>query len=211
MDKDKLKSLIENSVTYTEVLKKLNLRAAGGNFNTLKKYISKYNIDINHFKTDEVRINKLKNHTELFLKKELKEYLIENSNYGRGHLKNRLYSEGLKERKCEICGQDEYWFGKKMSLILDHINGVWNDNRIENLRIVCPNCNSTLDTHCRKPPINDTREMVKIRINQRKVERPEYEVLINQVEQLGYSAVGRIYGVSDNSIRKWIKFYEKNR
>jgi protein-arginine kinase activator protein McsA len=35
-----------------------------------------------------------------------------------------------------------------MALVLDHINGVWNDNRLENLRILCPNCNATLDTHC---------------------------------------------------------------
>ena len=64
-------------------------------------------------------------------------------------MKNRLYDEGLKERKCELCGQDENWYGKKMSLILDHINGVNNDSRIENLRILCPNCNATLPTHCR--------------------------------------------------------------
>lgn len=49
-----------------------------------------------------------------------------------------------------MCGQGEEWNGKKMSLILDHINGVHNDNRLENLRIVCPNCNATLDTHCGK-------------------------------------------------------------
>lgn len=48
------------------------------------------------------------------------------------------------------CGQGEEWMGKKMSLILDHINGVHDDNRIQNLRIVCPNCNATLDTHCGK-------------------------------------------------------------
>jgi hypothetical protein len=46
----------------------------------------------------------------------------------------KLYSEGFKERVCELCGQDETWNGKKISLILDHINGVNTDNRIENLR-----------------------------------------------------------------------------
>lgn len=76
--------------------------------------------------------------------------LIENSSYNRSSLKERLYKEGLKERKCEFCGQDENWNGKHMSLILDHINGIYNDNRLENLRIVCPNCNATLETHWKK-------------------------------------------------------------
>jgi very-short-patch-repair endonuclease len=46
---------------------------------------------------------------------------------------------------------------------------------------------------------------------QRKVERPPYTQLINEVNELGYAGTGRKYGVSDNSIRKWIKYYEKNK
>lgn len=51
---------------------------------------------------------------------------------------------------CELCGQDEIWHGRRMSLILDHVNGVRDGNRIENLNIVCPNCAATLPTHCGK-------------------------------------------------------------
>jgi hypothetical protein len=54
----------------------------------------------------------------------------------------------LKQRACELCGQDELWHGRRMSLVLDHVNGVPDDSRLENLRIVCPNCAATLDTHC---------------------------------------------------------------
>ena len=53
-----------------------------------------------------------------------------------------------RTRVCELCGQGEEWRGRQMALILDHINGVADDNRLENLRIVCPNCAATLDTHC---------------------------------------------------------------
>lgn len=54
----------------------------------------------------------------------------------------------MKERLCELCGQGEEWNGRRISLIIDHINGVRDDNRLENLRIVCPNCAAGLETHC---------------------------------------------------------------
>jgi len=217
MEKTKLEKIIKESRTYTETLKKLGLRSAGGNFKTLKNYVEKYNLDVSHFDSDNVRKEKLNDYKNIFIKKNLNEYLVENSTYSRGHLKERLYKEGLKEKKCEICGQNEIWNGKKMSLILDHKNGVWNDNRIENLRIVCPNCNATLDTHCGKQKsklkkdeyrkiMNDKK--IQNYLSKRMVDRPEYSVLINEVNNFGYSETGRKYGVSDNAIRKWIKFYE---
>lgn len=60
-------------------------------------------------------------------------------------LKNRLYKAGLKEPKCEECGIFE-WNGKPISLELDHINGVRYDHRLENLKILCPNCHSQTPT-----------------------------------------------------------------
>ena len=62
-------------------------------------------------------------------------------------LRLRLIKEGIKEQRCEICGTS-HWQGQQLSLILDHINGVNDDHRIENLRIICPNCDSLLPTFC---------------------------------------------------------------
>jgi hypothetical protein len=78
----------------------------------------------------------------------LERVLVEGSSYSRSHLKARLFKQGLKDRRCELCGQGELWQERRMSLILDHRNGVADDNRLANLRIVCPNCAATLDTHC---------------------------------------------------------------
>jgi hypothetical protein len=128
-----------------------------------------------------------------------------------------------------------------MSLVLDHINGVSNDNQIENLRMVCPNCAATLDTHCGR---NLPRERVcpgcgeafvprtirhrycsqkcwgTVRSKElrgvplpetRKVDRPSYEQLMGDVESMSFLAIGRRYGVSDNAVRKWIRWYEYQR
>ena len=78
------------------------------------------------------------------------EVFVENSQYPRHRLKERIIKQNLLEWECSICGMLPEWNGKKLMLVLDHINGVNNDNRIENLRFVCPNCNSQLPTHCAK-------------------------------------------------------------
>jgi hypothetical protein len=160
--------------------------------------------------------------------------------YDRSGLKRRLYDCGLKERRCELCGQ-ELWNGKRIGLILDHINGVRDDNRLENLRIVCPNCAAGLDTDCgRRNRVEVepracarcTRQFVpkypqqrycsaecgrrwdrrgRKRPGARRVERPAYEQLLREIEELGYLAVGRRYGVSDNAIRKWVRDYGRER
>lgn len=65
---------------------------------------------------------------------------------GRGHLKQRLLNEGLKETRCERCGISE-WMGKMLSMQLHHVNGDRLDNRLENLAFLCANCHSQTDTY----------------------------------------------------------------
>jgi hypothetical protein len=218
--KEILEKIVNSSNNYSEVTKKLGLQPFYGNRQTVKKYINLFEIPTNHFRLTSSGSKGKK-------KIELVDILVENSLYlNTTILKERLYKEELKQRYCEICGQDENWMGNKISLILDHINGFNNDNRIENLRIVCPNCNAGLPTHggknvkhldkvihkceCGNPTFEKNKNCVKCsQIKQRKVERPNYFQLIDEINSLGYRGCGKKYGVSDNTIRKWKKHYEK--
>ena len=199
--REELQEAVKNCSTIKEALIMLGLRAAGGNYKTFKHYCSKYEIDCSHFNPTEKRAR-----TYTF---SMEEILVKDSTYCRTKLKKRLYKEGFKSRECEMCGQGEEWRGKKISLILDHINGVWNDNRLENLRIVCPNCNATLDTHAGKntAKVRAKRNELPLKKDNRrpwseKIEWPDNETLREMLADSNYSALGRKLGVSDNAIRK---------
>jgi hypothetical protein len=137
------RAAIAASLSWAEALRHLQCCPTGGNPGTLKKYAKQWGISTDHFDPYSGVMERLRKP-----RKPLKEILTKGSNYGRTNLKARLYESGLKTPECELCGQGETWKGRQLSLILDHINGVRDDNRIENLRIVCPNCAATLDTHC---------------------------------------------------------------
>jgi transposase-like protein len=231
------RAAIAASLSFAEALRRLGLRASGGNWRTLRRYADEiWHIPTRHFDPHAGQRAALARHRSRALTP-LAAILVENSTYSRGSLKRRLYAAGIKARACELCGQGEDWHGRHMALILDHINGVATDNRLENLQIVCPNCAATLETHCGRNLALDRRcercgrefraghvrqrfcshgcasrgdAARRAAAAQRRVERPPYEQLKAEVESLGWSAVGRRYGVSDNAIRKWMRRYERD-
>ena len=68
-------------------------------------------------------------------------YLVTGRRVNRTHLKGRLFAEGLKENRCERCGLRD-WLGEPLAMALHHVNGNGNDNRLENLQLLCPNCHA---------------------------------------------------------------------
>ncbi len=136
-----LRKAVKTSTSIRQVLEKLDIVPAGGNYQTTNRRIQKLNIDTSHFTGQAWNRGKI-----IGPKRPIEEYLKENSVVQSFRLKNRLLLEGLKEHKCERCGITE-WNGKPAPLELDHINGNHHDNRLENLRILCPNCHAQTDTY----------------------------------------------------------------
>ena len=230
------RAAVAMSICWSAALRALGYEPKGANIRTLQRWVREWGISTEHFDPHAAR-----GRAASARARPLAEVMVENSNYPRGHLKKRLFAAGVKDRVCELCGQDEIWQGRRMSLVLDHINGVSNDHRVENLQIVCPNCAATLDTHCGR---NTPRERVcpackstfvptslfhrycspkcvgaangdRLRgIPQpetRKVERPSYQQLLEDVGTMSFLAIGRKYGVTDNAVRKWIRWYERGK
>ena len=141
--KDKLEQIVSESYSFAEALRKIGLRDVGSNFKTIKKYVEEYNIDTSHFRGQTW--NKGMGNTDYAAYNKLENILKENTNFKSDTLKYRLVKEGLKQWKCEKCGNEGVWEGKELVLELHHINGNHYDNRLENLQILCPNCHSQTD------------------------------------------------------------------
>src|SRR3989344_296228 len=139
-----LKKAVKNSKSYRNVIKVLGLRPTGGNYDQVKKYIREYNLSTKHF-TGKLWSKGLKLPFKPLIA--LKHILVKNSTYQSYKLKKRLFLVKLKKPKCEECGWAKTSEDGRLPLELDHINGNRHDNRLKNLRILCPNCHSLQSTH----------------------------------------------------------------
>jgi len=135
---------VKEAKSFRQVLKMLGLKEAGGNYFQVQKYVKESAINTDHFKgmgwNKGIKL-------PYNPRKSLKEILRVNSYFQSFKLKKRLFIAGIKQAKCEICGWAEKSTDGRIPLELDHINGDNLDNRLENLRILCPNCHSLQPTH----------------------------------------------------------------
>jgi len=142
---EELRTAVRDSKSVRAVIIKLRLVPAGGNYDQINDRIKELKLSKDHFTGQGW--NEGWGFDPRPPKMPLEDILVK----GRGHqshsLKKRLFSNGLKKPECELCGWSQKSIDGRIPVELDHINGDHEDNQIENLRILCPNCHSLQLTH----------------------------------------------------------------
>lgn len=211
------------STSASAVLRAIGLCETGSSHSTVKNAVVRLGVDTSHWLGQGHLKGK---HHSWGKKVVLGELLVRDSSVkNRTALKQRLLKEGVLQNKCSECGQDREWNGKPLVMVLDHINGVNNDNRPENLRMLCPNCNSQQDTFAGKNNKGKVSRIPKVMLfcegcgkplsEKRRTDRCSSCVKKNSVkflvpdslerdiDVLGIRGASRKYGVTHTTVARW--------
>ncbi len=138
---EQLIEAVETSTSYRQVLQKLNVAPYGGNYDVLRKALNHFNLNTSHFTGQAWNKGK-----KLPAKRHINQYLNNELPIQSYKLKNRLLKEDIFKHKCLNCNR-KTWLNCPIPLELDHINGNNKDNRLINLRLLCPNCHALTPTY----------------------------------------------------------------
>ena len=219
--KEELQQIDSISRSFSQFCRNLGYKSnATKTRDTIKDRINKLGIDISHFSMVSNGVKRTEENT-----------FIKNSDVCQSVLRKKYFQGNYTPYICSICGLKPFWIGKELTLILDHINGENHDDRLENLRWVCPNCNIQLETSngrnqrvlskkyycvdCGKEISKGSTRCSACSCKSRTISLDEMlisrEHLKNLIREKSFSELGRLYNVSDNAIRKWCDKYNLPR
>ena len=227
---DLVEAAIKESLTFKEVFIKIGYPEgyrSGSQLRWLRRIIEDYQFDITH-------MTHLRDYTTSYHREPIPDEEIFRLDNGHPHVKvrERVLKKNMLPYVCAICGQPPEWHGKPLTLVLDHINGNHNDNRLENLRFICKHCDSQLKTNgsrntiryfkpvlkkatikcplCGGSMTKGAEMCVKCRTAKKLTESkipPRDELIKDLLEIKNFVRIGKKYEVSDNAVRKWCVHY----
>jgi hypothetical protein len=214
--KEDIVQAVKNSDSLSDVLRNLGLRVAGSNLRTLKIKIKQYDIDISNFTYQK---NVIKNFVDR-RRVPIEVYLSNQKSIGSYVLKNKLIKQGFFQKQCSYCHLTT-WLGRDIPLELHHMDGNHNNNTLENLTILCPNCHAMtekdnirkqtkiVETYCscgKKICQKSTKcRSCSVLGTKQKITYPHYTTLEKMISNSTMTQIARELGISFNTLKKHMK------
>ena len=223
------KNIVANSTTMSEcVVNVTKILKSSVHVDTVKRRVKQLDLSTEHFLTMTQRAT-------LFHTLDIEDVFVENSTVSNTTVRNKVIENDLIPYNCALCGCSSEWNGHPLTLQLDHINGNNKDNRLVNLRFLCPNCHSQTKTWGSK----NVKFSAKVKKSDKACSicgnilgkgnssgrclpcankingalrvqatvRPPKEILTKLLKESNFQAVAKAYKVSDTTVRKWCKYY----
>lgn len=215
--REQIEDAARTSESKTQMMRKLKIRQGGGGYQALLGWCKTYNVsppDGKRVGSRNLRTRRLSD----------QEWFVDGIRRSGPSTRKRLVSRGIPDQcsSTNCPSPTPLWAGEKLTLQIDHINGDRWDNRLENLRILCPNCHTQTSTYSnnksrrirnycscgaeiQRASLNCTPCASQLRVGTTRVSWPPVDEMVKKLSSTSVRAYAIVLGVSDNGVRKYLK------